>query len=123
MEQEKLHLPSDYSWFSPNNLLEYLKNTTEESWCVDVVKTKTGQSCLFGHIFDWAGGDSDIKKSNTAIDLFESCFATSYMVYPVNDGKNNEYQQPTPKQRCIAYFEDLLSGKQKTTYQLMQEYE
>lgn len=116
-------LPTDYNWFNPQNLLEYLKRTEEENWCTDVVKTSTGQSCLIGHVFDWAGGDSDIKRANQAMDLFEIIFATSYMFYPVNDGKDKRYPQPTPKQRCVAYFEDLLSGKEKTSYQLMQEYE
>jgi len=87
------------------------------------VKTSSGQSCLFGHVFDWAGGDSDIKKSNQAMDLFEACYATTYMVYPVNDGTNSQYQQSTPKQRCIAYFKDLINGNQKTTYELMKEHE
>lgn len=46
------------------------------------------------------------------------------MVYYVNDGKNKNYQQATPKQRCVAYLKDLQSGKAKTTYQLMaEEYE
>ena len=118
-----LELPNDYKWFNAAELLAYLESTTEESWCTNVVKTSTGQSCLFGHVFDWAGGDSDIKKSNQAMDLFEACYATTYMIYPVNDGTNKEYQQDSPKQRCIAYFKDLMIGKQKTTYQLMREYE
>lgn len=100
--------------FDINKLLTYLEATTEESWCTDVVKTKDNKSCLFGHIFDYGGGQ--------AMDIFER-YATTYMVYPVNDGTHHQYQQPTPKQRCIAYVKDLISGKQKTTYQLMDEYE
>ena len=98
--------------FSLDVIIPYMENTTEESWCTDVVKTKDGKNCLFGHLFDLGGGE--------LFDWFEN-IATTYMVYPVNDGKNENYQQPTPKQRCVAYLKDLQSGKAKTTYQLMDE--
>jgi hypothetical protein len=100
--------------FSLDLILSYLENTTEDSWCTDVVKTKAGKSCLFGHLFDLGGGE--------LWDWFEN-IATTYMIYPVNDGENVNYQQPTPKQRCIAYLKDLQSGKEKTTYQIMEEFE
>lgn len=100
--------------FSLDAIILYMENTSEESWCTDVVKTKDGKNCLFGHLFDLGG----VKLFN----WFEN-IATTYMVYPVNDGENPNYQQPTPKQRCIAYLKDLQSGKAKTTYQLMDEYD
>lgn len=98
--------------FSLDVIIPYMENTTEESWCMDVVKTKDGKNCLFGHLYDLGGGE--------LMDWFEN-IATTYMVYPVNDGENPNYQQPTPKQRCVAYLKDLQSGKAKTTYQLMDE--
>jgi len=98
--------------FSLDVIITYLESTTEESWCMDVVKTKDGKSCLFGHLFDLGGGE--------LFDWFEN-IANTFMVYPVNDGKNENYQQPTPKQRCVAYLKDLQSGKAKTTYQLVDE--
>lgn len=98
--------------FSLDVIIPYMENTTEESWCMDVVKTKDGKNCLFGHLYDLGGGE--------LMDWFEN-IATTYMVYPVNDGQNPSYPQPTPKQRCIAYLKDLQSGKAKTTYQLMEE--
>ncbi len=98
--------------FSLDTIIEYLDKTTEESWCTDVVKTKDGRNCLFGHLFDLGGSD--------LFNWFEN-IATTYMVYPVNDGEHENYQQPTPKQRCIAYLKDLRIGKEKTTYQLMEE--
>ncbi len=98
--------------FTLEEILYYLENTTEESWCTGVVKTKDGGNCFFGHLFDLGG--------NLLFNAFEN-IATTYMVYPVNDGENSKYQQPTPKQRCIAYLKDLISGKEKTTYELMDE--
>lgn len=95
-------------------ILQYMENTTEESWCMDVVKTEDNRSCFFGHLFDLGG--------NKLYQNFENV-ATEFMVYPVNDGKNLEYPQETPKQRCVAYLKDLISGKQRCTIQLMEEYE
>ena len=98
--------------FSLDVIIPYLEKTNNNSWCTDVVKTKDGKNCLFGHLFDLGGGE--------LMDWFEN-IATTYMVYPVNDGKNPNYKQETPKQRCIAYLKDLQSGKAKTTLQLMRE--
>lgn len=104
-------LPAD---FSLDAIIPYMENTTEESWCTDVVKTKNGNNCLFGHLFDLGGGQ--------LFEWFEENIATTFMVYPVNDGKNENYQQPTPKQRCVAYLKDLKSGKAKTVCELVEEY-
>jgi hypothetical protein len=97
-----------------NDIINYLETTKEDSWCTDVVKTKDGKNCLFGHLFDLGGSE--------LMDWFER-IATTYMLYPVNDGLHPKYQQSTPKERCIAYIKDLQSGKEKTTYQLMEEYD
>ena len=35
-------------------------------------------------------------------DWFEANIATTYMIYPVNDGTAPRYQQKTAKERCIA---------------------
>lgn len=93
-------------------IVEYLERTNEDSWCVDVVKTTDGRNCLYGHLFDLGG--------NAMFDTFEY-LATTFMVYPVNDGLNKDYQQKTAKDRCVAYVKDLLSGKQKTAMQFFDE--
>ena len=62
--------------------------------------------------------------ANSVWDVFESSWSTSYVVYPVNDGANPRYQQPTPKQRNIAYLRALAAGEEDTTMVGMQkEYE
>jgi hypothetical protein len=43
------------------------------------------------------------------------------MIYPVNDGRHPDYPQPTPKARVLAYLNDVLQGKRKTTYEVMEE--
>jgi hypothetical protein len=97
------------------DIIEYLEKTDDSTWCVDVVKTKNGKNCLFGHIFDLGG--------SKMMDMFEEIVATTYMVYPVNDGENPKYQQETPKLRCIAYLQDILDGKARSTLQLLEDEE
>lgn len=108
------------SEFSIDGFISYCEKTREDQWCVDVVRTKDNKNCLFGHLFDFAGSD---EKGNEYWDFFEYHFATTYMVYPVNDGSNDKYQQPTPKQRCIEYLKDLRNGKAKTTQDIMKDHD
>jgi hypothetical protein len=106
-------------------LIEYLEATKEEDWIVDRVRTTDGKGCVMSHIFDWGGGDekddNGCTKGSQAWDWFEEVYATTYMIYPVNDGENPKYQQKTPKARCIAYIKCLRDGHEKTTQQLMEE--
>ena len=108
-----------------NNIIDYMESTNEESWCEDVVK-KGDKNCFYGHLFDYAGGekrtvDGETNYGTIIWDWFESQYATTFMVYPVNDGDNEDYQQSTPKKRVIAYLKDLRDGEKKTTHELMDE--
>uniref|UniRef100_UPI003A9509E9 hypothetical protein n=1 Tax=Salmonella enterica TaxID=28901 RepID=UPI003A9509E9 len=101
------------------DFIPYLEQTAEEEWCVDVVRTEDGKAnCLFGHLSNFCchSKNDDVMPD---FDWFESRISTTFMVYAVNDGENHDYQQPTPKQRGIAYMRDLLSGKKLTTLPLM----
>jgi len=109
-----------------SGFIKYCEKTGKDEWCVDVVSTKdenkscpTYSHCLFGHLCDYAG--DDLKLREIYWDHFENYYATTYMVYPVNDGEHPNYQQSTPKQRCLAYLKDHLAGKAKTTHDVMRE--
>ena len=101
-----------------NNIILYLETTESDSWCTDVVRNKDGKNCFFGHLLNMGKIQ---EQSCNLWDEFENCVATTYMIYPVNDGKNSKYQQPTSKERCIAYLEDVRDGKVMTTYESMDE--
>lgn len=102
------------------DFIPYLEQTAEDNWCVDFVRMKDNEAnCLFGHLSDFCGhGDYDDVMPD--FDWFESVVSTTFAVYAVNDGRNTRYQQPTPKQRCIAYMRDLLSGDALTTLPSME---
>lgn len=104
-----------------DNIIEYMEETDPKSWCTDVVKTDNNKNCFFGHFFDYAGGDDNNPITSECWDMFEACIATTFMIYPVNDGEDDRYQQETAKGRVIAYLKDLRDGKAKTTQQIMEE--
>lgn len=112
---------NEQSDFRLEEFLEYLKSTQEKSWCEKVTKTKDGRKCVLGHVFDF--GRAAGCSGNYAMDMFEEIYATSYMMFLVNDGDHPDYPQPTPKQRCISYFTNMMNGKEKTTQQLWKEHE
>jgi hypothetical protein len=98
------------------NLINFLERTKEDSWCMEVVRTKDQkQNCLFGHVFDWGG--------NIGWDWFENFLATTYMVFPVNDKSNSKYQRDSIKERNIQYLKNLLNGTEKTVMEIMDEYD
>ena len=100
------------------HIIKFLEKTDENSWCVNVVR-KQNSNCLFGHIMNFFGvGDNSSRESEWC--FFEGAYSTSYVVYLINDGKNQNYQQKSPKLRCIQYLRDILSGKEETTSQGME---
>lgn len=105
-------MPEQYNPFSLENIISYMERTDADTWATDVVRTGD-KNCFFGHLFNFAG--------STLWALFEECYATEYMIYPVNDGKVAEYPQASARERIVAYLKDLRDGKAKTTQQLMAE--
>ncbi|MFE6967172.1 hypothetical protein ACFVAJ_18810 [Agromyces sp. NPDC057679] len=101
-----------------DDVIDYMEATDAESWCVDVVRTEDGAgNCFFGHLF---GMGRDQQESNLLWEWFEECWSTTYAVYPVNDGKNPEYQQPNPRDRVVAYLRALRDGDELTTPESME---
>jgi len=93
------------------SFINYCIETNESEWAVDVVRTKGNkQNCLFGHLVNWHHGNNYQGKCTEIWDSFEEMWSSTFYVYDVNDGKNEKYQQATPKERCIAYLKDLWLG-------------
>lgn len=110
--------PGSPEWL--DEFIDFCEATSADQWCMDVVRTKDGSgNCLFGHLATFAEARGD--KLSEAWDSFEGHWATTYMVYPVNDGENPAYRQETAKDRCIAYLRALRDGTEKTTVQLWNE--
>lgn len=100
-------------------VIAYMEATDEDAWQVDTVRSADGTiNCFFGHLFNMGGNDA---RGNALWEGFESAWASTYRLYPINDGENPRYPQPTPKQRVLAFLRDLNSGAAKTTPQQMEE--
>ncbi|WIE80938.1 hypothetical protein [Curtobacterium sp. MCSS17_016] len=103
-------------------VITHIEATDEASWCTDVVRTaEDGRNCFFGHLFNMGADD---QEGAAIWDWFECRWMTTYGMYPINDGRNPRYPQPTPKQRCVAALHALRDGTELTTMESMdQEYE
>lgn len=106
-----------YYLYGIDEIIEYIKKTDEKEWCVNVVR-KGYSNCFFWHLHKMCKDD---EEASFNWDMFEEQWATTYMIYPVNDWEHSKYQQATPKQRVLAYLKALKNWEEKTTYDLMQE--
>jgi len=92
--------------FEIEDLIAYLETTPDSTWCVGLCRTGDRvQHCVLSHVLNFAGVEG--------LDFFEERWATTSMIFPVNDGEHETYQQATPKARCLAYLADLRDGKQQ----------
>lgn len=91
--------------------IQYCIDTREDEWQVDVVRDKGNtKNCMFGHLVNWFYGKDFKGNISPAWDAFENIWMSTYVIYPINDGQNPKYQQPTPRQRVIAYLKNLHLG-------------
>ena len=78
----------------------------EELWMIEYFEEvqKDGRitRCALGHC-----GASDANYSEEAKTLN---LLLNYLVAGINDGANDRYQQPTPKQRILAALRDVKAG-------------
>lgn len=108
-----------------NDFIPYLEATEEESW-IDVVfaNADTSKRCVIWHLIGFTGCDyPENKFGSNNLDWYDAnvCFIQRAGC-EVNDGNHPDYSQPTPKQRSIAYLKNLLSGKELTPMQLLDEF-
>lgn len=103
-----------------DTVIAYMEATEEDAWNLDTVRSKDGaKNCFFGHLFNMS---PDEDRANALWGLFEDLYATTFMVYGINDAPGARYPQDTPKQRVIAYLRDLASGKEKTSAQVVEDH-
>ncbi len=99
-------------------VIQYLKRTKDDQWLMRKCATKEQDKwCLRWHIVKY--GESEMID---AWSLFENCIANEFMIYPVNDWEDPRYKQATPKERCIAYLQDIHDWVQPNILQLMEMY-
>lgn len=125
----------DFTWkgitVTFDDIIEMVEQTSEDAWQVDVVRSTDGtRNCFFGHLHHFGvslAKDAQIparhdvsgpaRFASSLWDWFEEAYATTYAIYPVNDGTHPGYPQPTPRQRVLAYLQALASGDELTTHE------
>lgn len=104
-----------------DQFIQYLQETREDEWAIDVVRTEGGKkNCLFGHLVNWVYGPDYEGSVTRAWDCFEEMWSSTFEIYPINDGQDPRYTQPTPKQRCIAFMKDLWLAQAVPTWRAME---
>lgn len=115
--------PFDIEW-----IIERLDAIPDLLWRTDTVRNAeedgTVTNCVMGHLHDLGGGDEmvevgpyrPVQAGGLLWGWFEESWATTYRIYPVNDGTDPDYPQATPRERVVAFLRDLCDGRQLTTY-------
>lgn len=98
----------------------------EERWCIETTEDDHGRHCAWGHIVrpkcridDFINEGRDLMTLLRDAGLDKSGDPSS-----INNGWDDRYQQPTPKQRILAALYDIKAmtkdidtgGKTKTVY-------
>ncbi|MBC9927250.1 hypothetical protein [Leucobacter sp. cx-169] len=121
------------------DLIAHLERIPESRWRTGTVRSEDGRTnCFFGHLHHYGVfmssyaatlPEATAKCSGEEVfasrlwDWFESTWATTYRIYPVNDGESLKYPQPNPKSRVLAFLAALRSGAEpNTTRSLDAEY-
>lgn len=103
------------------DFISYIINTDDADWQIDIVRDKNNErNCLFGHLVNWYFGREYQGDITTAWDAFESIWSTTFEVFEINDGRDKRYQQPTPRQCCIAFLKDLWLARAEPTWRQME---
>ena len=101
--------------------IDYLKATEPSDWYLHKVRNKTNtKNCLYGHLVNWYYGKDYEGSVSNIWDAFEE-MATTFYVYPINDGQNPKYPQKTARERCIALMENYRDGKELWTEQAIKQ--
>lgn len=99
-----------------DEFIAYCETTRPEDWLEGRVRSlDNSQNCCFGHLINWYYGKDYEGEIGIVWDYFEDRWATTYMIYRVNDGEHPNYQQETARERVIAYLKNLNSGLEKST--------
>ena len=113
----------DYKKFL-RDFIPYLESKPDNE-LIDIIFTNsdTSKRCVIYHFLGFVGQDYPKAKCSSNLDWYESnvCFIQQAGCN-INDIKSKYYPQDTPKQRSIAYLENLLIGKELTPMEMMDKW-
>ena len=92
----------DYDYF-----INKFNNIPDDQWTTDRFTNEAGQHCAYGHCGAnrLGAGVFDTEEASALYKL-----DIKHDLGFVNDGKHKHYQQPTPRERVVAYLTNLKQG-------------
>lgn len=110
------------------DIVQWIETTGDDAWQTDVVRSADGKrNCFFGHLYDLGGARArganltdDETIANRLWEWFEEQWASTFFLYPINDGPSAAYPQATPRLRILALLADLRDGRVLRTPQSME---
>lgn len=93
--------------FSVDYFIAKFEAIPEEEWCVGHYNLGI-QHCALGHC------GASVKPTAAWPDeahMLEN-LVTEYSVASINDGEEDDYKQPTPRQRILAALRDIKAGQE-----------
>lgn len=94
--------------YTVDYFIDKFEKIPEDKWIMGELYTENGY-CAFGHC--GSRGLTHTDESNGLIKLFSENLYRCHVI-PINDGKDELYQQPTPKQRILAALYDIKKQQQ-----------
>lgn len=104
--------------------IEKFEGIPEEEWCIGIQQNELGQRCAFGHCLPIeqrqmgylsSGRGNETPEGKSLKAMFEIHFKSNEVMWSVayiNNGKNEMFQQPTPKQRILAALYEIRDKQQ-----------
>lgn len=78
---------------------DFFEAIPEDRWCCDEYTSSDGRHCAYEHCQPESKGA-----------ILSICENAGYSIENVNDGLIKIYQQPTPKQRILAFLKDAVEA-------------
>lgn len=89
--------------YDVNYFIQKFEAIPEDRWCIQTRDDGEGRHCALGHI----NVDQYKHPEETALRHVLGDSGMNMIVVGINNGDNEKYQQPTPKQRILAALYDI----------------
>lgn len=107
-----LEMRNNMENFTVDYFIKKFEAIPEEKWMVGEFKDNEGRFCALGHCGQRMGMScNEIPDESWTLRSLFAWTMNRFSVTNINDGKDYNYQQPTPKQRVLAALYDVKNKK------------
>ncbi len=91
--------------YTVDYFIEKFSAIPETKWCINRRENDLGQRCAHGHCYSGSVGENGSVEK--ALSKLSKELGYKVGLAPINNGDDERYQQPTPKQRIMAALYDI----------------